>query len=203
MRAKVLIHSAWLKKLDWDTLPSADALFWRNLFTELPHLNEIRVSRWLGSDGSHSQVELHVLRRLGARIRRDDVPPLHHHECHIAIYLLAAKGKMASVKPVSLPRLELYVVTLLTNLTRARFQLCPQRQSSCGLTSAPRCTGSKDTPPAGRPTYPTEYHKSRSSYQRLVDYTFQGEIIPRTTPRKESCRASWSVTRSGGRVQSG
>jgi len=60
MRAKILIQSAWLKKLDWDTpLPSADALAWTNLLSDLPHLNEIRVSRWLGSDGPHAQIELH------------------------------------------------------------------------------------------------------------------------------------------------
>jgi len=118
MRAKILIQSAWLKKLDWDTpLPSADALAWRNLLSDLPHLNEIRVSRWLGSDGSHAQIELHGFADASERGYAAVVYLRSTTGDHTALHLLAAKGKVALVKPVSLPRLELCAATLLTNLT--------------------------------------------------------------------------------------
>ncbi|XP_011859361.1 PREDICTED: uncharacterized protein LOC105556858 [Vollenhovia emeryi] len=60
IRAKILIQSAWLKQLDWDTpLPSADTQSWKHLLAELPKLGEIRVNRWLNSDYPESELELH------------------------------------------------------------------------------------------------------------------------------------------------
>ncbi|XP_025264298.1 uncharacterized protein LOC112637853 [Camponotus floridanus] len=98
MRAKILIQSVWLQKIDWDTpLPSPDTLAWRNLLSQLPRLNEIKVPRWLGRYAA-----VVYLRSSTGR--------------STALHLLTAKGKVAPVKPVSLPRLELCAAALLTNL---------------------------------------------------------------------------------------
>ncbi|XP_025266081.1 uncharacterized protein LOC112638468 [Camponotus floridanus] len=117
MRAKILIQSAWLQKLDWDApLPSTDALAWKSLLTQLPRLNEIRVSRWLGSDGSHSHVDLHGFADASERGYAAVVYLRSSTQKGTTIHLLNAKGKVAPVKPVSLPRLELCAAALLTNL---------------------------------------------------------------------------------------
>ncbi|GAB1867788.1 Integrase catalytic domain-containing protein [Camponotus japonicus] len=131
MRAKILIQSAWLKKLGWDTpLPSADALSWRNLLSDLPRLNEIRVSRWLGSDGPHAQVELHGFADASERGYAAVVYLRSTTGTRTTLHLLAAKGKVAPVRPVSLPRLELCAATLLTNLTN-------HTRTLLGLSTAP------------------------------------------------------------------
>ncbi|XP_071581001.1 uncharacterized protein [Temnothorax nylanderi] len=55
IRAKILIQSAWLQQLDWDTpLPSSNAHHWELLFKELPLLKGLRVNRWLGTDARTS-----------------------------------------------------------------------------------------------------------------------------------------------------
>ncbi|XP_025262628.1 uncharacterized protein LOC112637359 [Camponotus floridanus] len=117
MRAKILIQSAWLQKIDWDTpLPSPDTLAWRNLLSQLPRLNEIKVSRWLGSDGPHSHVELHGFADASERGYAAVVYLRSSTGRGTTLHLLTAKGKVAPVKPVSLPRLELCAAALLTNL---------------------------------------------------------------------------------------
>ncbi|XP_011261040.2 uncharacterized protein LOC105254185 [Camponotus floridanus] len=117
MRAKILIQSAWLRKLDWDTpLPSADALAWRTMLSQLPHLNEIRISRWLGSDDPESRVELHGFADASERGYAAVVYLRSSTERGTTLHLLNAKGKVAPLKPVSLPRLELCAAALLANL---------------------------------------------------------------------------------------
>lgn len=114
--AKILIQSAWLRQLDWDTpLPSADAHRWELLFKELPLLASLRIKRWLGTGAGNRTMELHgfadasergYAAAVYLRVSEDHAPALH---------LLAAKSKVAPVKQVSLPRLELCAATLLVN----------------------------------------------------------------------------------------
>ena len=60
IQAKILIQSAWLQQLDWDTpLPSTIAGKWKRLKEELPLLETLRVGRWLGTGDTSSQLELH------------------------------------------------------------------------------------------------------------------------------------------------
>ncbi|XP_071580864.1 uncharacterized protein [Temnothorax nylanderi] len=61
IRAKILIQSAWLQQLDWDTpLPSSDAHRWELLFKELPSLEGLRVTRWLGTGAENQHLESKV-----------------------------------------------------------------------------------------------------------------------------------------------
>jgi len=198
MRAKMLIQSAWLKKLDWDALlPSADALSWRNFLSDLPRLNEIRVSRWLGSDGPHARIELHGFADASERGYAAVVYLRSTTGDHTALHLLAAKGKVASVKPVSLPRLELCAATLLTNLTLHTRTLLGLSTAPVFLWSDSRVTlhWIQGTPPAGRPTWRTGCRRSRSSYPRLNGAMCRDETIRPTAPPEESIQVTWSVIR--------
>lgn len=117
MRAKILIQSAWLKNLEWDTpLLTADVHAWRNLLSELPRLNEVKVPRWLGSDGPNTRLELHGFADASERGYAAVLYLRSSTRGHTALHLLAAKGKVAPVKPISLPRLELCAAALLTDL---------------------------------------------------------------------------------------
>ncbi|GAB1869104.1 Gag-pol polyprotein [Camponotus japonicus] len=131
IRAKILIQSAWLKRLDWDTpLPAEDAQQWQLLLSEFPLLEKLRVKRWLGTSTGTEQVEFHGFADASERGFAAVVYLRVRSADSISVSLLAAKSKVAPVKPVTLPRLELCAAALLANLT------CHLR-SSLNLLAAP------------------------------------------------------------------
>jgi len=117
IRAKILIQTTWIKGLDWDTpLEQEDCQAWQMLQGELQALEKIRISRWLSGNLSGRAVELHGF--ADASERAYAVVVYLRIEDHGAsnISLLAAKSKVAPLKQVSLPRLELCAATLLAQL---------------------------------------------------------------------------------------
>ncbi|KMQ86784.1 gag-pol protein, partial [Lasius niger] len=117
VRAKILIQSVWLQGLDWDTpLAPRDAEFWASFKADLLSLDRIRVPRWLSHQAEDS-IELHgfadaserafaavlYIRAIGS-------------DGSATVSLVAAKSKVAPVKQVSLPRLELCAAALLASL---------------------------------------------------------------------------------------
>lgn len=131
IRAKILIQSAWLKRLDWDTpLPAEDAQQWQFLLSELPLLERLRIKRWVGTSCRDSQVEFHGFVDASERGFAAAVYLRIITTNSISIRLLAAKSKVAPVKPVTLPRLELCAAALLVNLTS-------HLRSSLDLSAAP------------------------------------------------------------------
>ncbi|XP_071576379.1 uncharacterized protein [Temnothorax nylanderi] len=118
IRAKILIQSAWLQRLDWDDpLPVADAHCWRGFLEELPLLSRLRVNRWLDSGDENAQVELHGFADASERGYAAAVYLRITRDGTVTLHLLAAKSKVAPVKQVTLPRLELTAADLLTSLT--------------------------------------------------------------------------------------
>ncbi|KMQ85515.1 hypothetical protein RF55_15882 [Lasius niger] len=116
IRAKILIQSAWLRQLDWDApLPSTDAQQWQRLFAELPQLE--RVNRWLGTGNEDALLEFHGFADASERGYAAAVYLRVKTNKSTSLHLLAAKSKVAPVKQVSLPRLELCAAALLTVLT--------------------------------------------------------------------------------------
>ncbi|XP_077270949.1 uncharacterized protein LOC143902120 [Temnothorax americanus] len=118
IRAKILIQSAWLQRLDWDDpLPTTDAQSWKSFLEELPLLSRLRVNRWLGSGDKDAQAELHGFADASERGYAAAVYLRILRNGSVAIHLLAAKSKVAPVRQVTLPRLELTAADLLTSLT--------------------------------------------------------------------------------------
>jgi len=117
MRAKILLQSTWLRKLEWDDpLPSPDAQQWRLFFEDLPKLKLIRVTRWLGCDSGRPSLELHGFADASERGYAAVVYLRVTETSTCSVHLLAAKSKVAPLRPVSLPRLELCAASLLTTL---------------------------------------------------------------------------------------
>ncbi|XP_011858849.1 PREDICTED: uncharacterized protein LOC105556371 [Vollenhovia emeryi] len=126
IRAKIHIQSAWIQQVDWDsTLPAPDARLWRAFLEDLPSLEGMRVPRWLGSDIATAELEIHGFADASERAYAAVVYLRTSRPDGNTINLLAARSKVAPVKPVSLPRLELCAATLLTNLAHhVREVLC-------------------------------------------------------------------------------
>ncbi|XP_029673765.1 uncharacterized protein LOC115241933 [Formica exsecta] len=93
-RAKILIQSAWLQRLDWDApLPSSDAQQWHLLLEELPQLEQIRVHRWLCTGEESSTLQIHGFADASERGYAAAVNLRTVTDGTATIHLLAAKSK--------------------------------------------------------------------------------------------------------------
>ncbi|XP_029163786.1 uncharacterized protein LOC114935214 [Nylanderia fulva] len=119
IRAKIFIQSTWLQGLDWDTpLPPSEAREWQRLLEELHLLDQLRIKRWLGTGADKTTLQLHGFADASEREYAAAVYIRITERNETSIRLLMAKSKVAPVKQVILPKLELYAATLLTNLMR-------------------------------------------------------------------------------------
>ncbi|XP_071575536.1 uncharacterized protein [Temnothorax nylanderi] len=118
VRAKILFQSTWFLGIDWDEpLPEKDVQNWRAFQVDLPSLEAIRVPRWLTSGDESCQLELHGFADASERAYAAVVYLLvERRDGEVEVRLLEAKTKVAPLKQVTLPRLELSAAALLVKL---------------------------------------------------------------------------------------
>ncbi|XP_049866249.1 uncharacterized protein LOC126366948 [Pectinophora gossypiella] len=116
--AKVFIQRLWLSGIEWDSeLPAPLLKDWLVFRSDLGKLAEVRIPRWINANKEDKSLELHGFADASnvayaavvyARItdQNDDV--------HVR--LITSKTRVAPVKQVSIPRLELCGATLLAKL---------------------------------------------------------------------------------------
>ncbi|XP_011859777.1 PREDICTED: uncharacterized protein LOC105557203 [Vollenhovia emeryi] len=116
--AKILIQQLWKLKLTWDeVVPSSTLSRWTQIYSRLPCLAALQIPRWTDLGADVNQAELHgfadasnaayaavvylrVTSRTGA----------------VTISLITGKSRVAPLRTLSVPRLELAAVVLLANL---------------------------------------------------------------------------------------
>jgi Pao retrotransposon peptidase. len=114
---KLLIKDLWTSKVDWDeTPPLLIQERWSQIVSELPVLNTLKIPRHL-SIQIHSSVSLVGFcdaseRAMGACVYVHVVHPDNSTHVHLA----CAKSKVAPMKYVTIPRLELCAALLLSKL---------------------------------------------------------------------------------------
>ncbi|XP_076289812.1 uncharacterized protein LOC143213643 [Lasioglossum baleicum] len=115
---KVLMQSLWFLKVDWDTpLPEKEDLMWQQFQNQLPALETIRVPRWLGTTSATQPLEIHGFADASERASAAVVYSRTINAEGVAtVSLIVAKSKVAPLKRVSLPRLELCAAFLLARL---------------------------------------------------------------------------------------
>ncbi|XP_071653077.1 uncharacterized protein [Temnothorax longispinosus] len=116
--AKMLIQTAWLQHLDWDELlPPRDQQDWQQLLRELPMVEAKRIPRWLHTGSSSSRLEIHGFADASERAYAAVIYLKASTDGgRSVVTLLTAKSKVAPVKRVTLPRLELSAAAMLTRL---------------------------------------------------------------------------------------
>ncbi|XP_071868023.1 uncharacterized protein [Bombus fervidus] len=119
IRAKLLLQQIWTLKIDWDESLHTE---WRKYYTQLPLLNNIRFPRKTIVK-SATEIELHGFcdaseRAYGACVYLRTITA----EGQVWTRLLTAKSKVAPLKSLTIPRLELSGALLLTSLTTAVLQ---------------------------------------------------------------------------------
>lgn len=116
--AKILIQKLWLAGVNWDDeLSDSVKTEWETYRATLPDLSKVRVPRWLGITDDISCVELHGFSDASRSAYAAVVyTRTVHSENDIRVSLLVAKTKVAPIKQISIPRLELCGAVLLARL---------------------------------------------------------------------------------------
>ncbi|XP_070169700.1 uncharacterized protein [Polyergus mexicanus] len=116
--AKIMIQELWLRKLDWDSPIAEDLLEpWKKYCAEFINLKEIRIPRWTGMHPENLAIELHGFADASNRAYAAVVYlRILRSLSEFSVVLITAKSKVAPIKTISVPRLELNAIVLLTRL---------------------------------------------------------------------------------------
>ncbi|XP_011685182.1 PREDICTED: uncharacterized protein LOC105448357 [Wasmannia auropunctata] len=116
--AKIFIQKLWRLKYGWNEELPADVMTqWRTIYYSLSHLNGLALPRWSGFGSDSTRLELHGFADASscayAAVVYIRVTSLYGDT---TTTLLAGKSKVAPLKPISIPRLELSAAVLLSRL---------------------------------------------------------------------------------------
>lgn len=113
IRAKLLIQSLWSVKLEWDEpLSSEHTTVWKDIKHGLNNISKIiKIPRWLNTY-SYGSVEIHGFSDASQKAYAGAV----YVRSGDQVNLLFAKSKVAPLKRISLPRLELMGALLLAKM---------------------------------------------------------------------------------------
>ncbi|XP_044005614.1 uncharacterized protein LOC122850549 [Aphidius gifuensis] len=128
VKGKLYMQSLWKIKLDWDEQIPENLLGpWRDFISQLSHLSEIKIPRWLNITPTVTSMEIHGFgdASIGAVVYLVTIDSLGVAKSTI----IASKSKLAPIKSdsnssnkkkckVSTPRLELSAAVLLVKLVR-------------------------------------------------------------------------------------
>lgn len=117
IKAKVLIQELWIQKVGWDDpLPIHINNKWINFVTELTDVNNINIPRWIGSSPNHN-LQIHGFCDASQQAYAASVYLRSTNEKkEITTILILSKTKVAPLKRLTIPRLELTGAVLLTKI---------------------------------------------------------------------------------------
>jgi len=116
--AKILLQELWLANVGWDDpLPPDVCKQWTNYYNELTELELVQLPRWTGLHRDALAIELHGFADASTRAYAAAVYlRVQKPTNEVRVTLLCAKTKVAPLKTLSVPRLELNAAVLLSRL---------------------------------------------------------------------------------------
>ncbi|XP_045503995.1 uncharacterized protein LOC123700724 [Colias croceus] len=115
--AKILIQRLWLCSLGWDDQLTPDLREeWIRYREQLTHLQNLKIPRWLKTTLDNDKVELHGFADASAQAYAAVTYLRVFHDDKIHVTILASRTKVAPLKQISVPRLELCAAALLAEL---------------------------------------------------------------------------------------
>lgn len=118
--AKILLQKLWLEKVNWDQNVS-ETLHeeWNQIRSDFVNVNDVQVDRWLGTTNiNKTHRQLHGFSDASTRAYAAVVYIRTETNGKVEIKLIAAKTRVAPLKTISLPRLELCGALLLSKLMK-------------------------------------------------------------------------------------
>lgn len=181
--AKLLIKELWIEKIDWDEKPPLRIeKLWIEFYRELPFLEKFHVPRYIGvvknaqisivgfSDASSKALAAMVYIKIVTSHNR------------VVVNLLCAKSKVAPIKTLTIPKLELCAAFLLAKLLKFVIDSCSSRIS---LNSVIACTDStvvlnwiKNSPHKWKTFVANRVAKIQSLLETTIWYHIEGKDNP-------------------------
>lgn len=119
IKAKIFFQELWILKLDWDEkLPTETAERWKTFRSTFSSLQEIIIPRWIGSFKQSSLVELHGFSDASETAYAAVIYARVTNGQDINTFLICSKTRVAPIKTVTIPRLELCGAVLLAALLK-------------------------------------------------------------------------------------
>ncbi|XP_036343410.1 uncharacterized protein LOC118752630 [Rhagoletis pomonella] len=114
---ELLMQQLWLKGIDWDAaLPSDMVTHWYELRRGINDIRDIRIPRWVKYKRGE-MLELHGFADASEIAYAAAVYlKVHHIDGLVSTNLIASKSRLAPIKQIRLPRLELCAAQLMTKL---------------------------------------------------------------------------------------
>ncbi len=118
IKAKILFQGLWQAGLSWDQkLPEDIAKKWLEFRSELHMLEGIAINRWIGKSFSTVNFELHGFSDASEKAYAAVIyARMVDQYGVIHVSLLTSKTRVAPIRPITLPRLELCGLVLLASL---------------------------------------------------------------------------------------
>ena len=127
VQAKLFMQELWLRSLEWDDQLPDDLLSkWREFLLSYQDLNQVKIPRWIRFQPM-AKIQFHGFCDASQRAYGAAIYIRVETEYEVTCSLLVAKSRVAPVKTISLPRLELCGAVLLSELFSATI---PQLQVS-------------------------------------------------------------------------
>ncbi|GFX38365.1 integrase catalytic domain-containing protein [Trichonephila clavipes] len=118
-KAKVFLQQLWQCKLDWDdVLPNSIANEWREFVTTLKCIEEVKINRFIMADDNVRIVLQGFADASEAAYRAVVYLQCFLHNGAAKVSILASKSRVAPIRVISIPRLELCACVLLAQLVK-------------------------------------------------------------------------------------
>ncbi|XP_011252903.1 uncharacterized protein LOC105249275 [Camponotus floridanus] len=118
INAKIFMQQLWRLKINWDdAIPSQTIQRWESIYQNLSALNDLQIPRWTDQDHDTARCDFHGFADASnAAYAAAIYMRTTSLSGEITMTLLAGKSKVASLKTMSIPRLELSAACLLARL---------------------------------------------------------------------------------------
>ncbi|XP_067204524.1 uncharacterized protein [Linepithema humile] len=116
--AKIFMQELWIRRVDWNsTLPGDLRDWWNSYYHSLFELRHITIPRWTRQSSSDLEVKLHEFADASTRAYAAVVYiRILSSLDYFHTTLIISKSKVAPIKTISIPRLELCAAVLLTRI---------------------------------------------------------------------------------------
>ncbi|XP_070526174.1 uncharacterized protein [Cardiocondyla obscurior] len=116
--AKIIIQRLWKLKISWDDpVPPLIMSRWEKVYSSFSCLNSLQIPRWIGFSAASNFIELHGFADASSEAYAAVVySRVISTSGEITVSLLMGKSKVAPLKLLSIPRLELCAAVLLAKL---------------------------------------------------------------------------------------
>lgn len=126
VKAKMLMQSIWrLKELDWDDdVPPNISNEWMEMYADLPLLSNFKTKRWLNTS-KRSRVQIHAFCDASKAAYGTAIyVRIEDENKQVSCSLLSAKSRVAPLKEITIPRLELLAAVMASEQLEAIVQAC-------------------------------------------------------------------------------